>query len=314
MLFNTAVFFLTLSKVSVLLCFLAIGYLLVRTGTILKNASRCVSVLCTYLFCPAYNIINLPGAFTPENLRSNTLLIASGAALLAASLLLSNFLAKKLSRGDFEKKSLTYIFTFANYGFFGYPVIQGVFGDAFLARFIIFCIPINIVAISYGYGIFAGTKKFDWKKTVLSPVVISSVLGCAIGYFGLSFPDFLSETLSIAAGCMSPAAMLTAGMVLGSFSLLDLIFHFRPYLYSLIRLLILPLLGGAILFLLGVRGEIFTFSTAFLAMPVGLNCVVFPESFGLDSSQNAKTCFVSFILSLLTLPAIFSVMEAVGKL
>jgi len=47
------------------------------------------------------------------------------------------------------------------------------------------------------------------------------------------------------------------------------------------------------------------------AMPVGMNVVVYPESAGLDSTEGAKTCFISYILAVVLMPLMFMLMEVV---
>ena len=106
--------------------------------------------------------------------------------------------------------------------------------------------------------------------------------------------------------------MLSAGIVLGSFPLKKLVCGVRPYLYSLIRLIGLPLLFGVPLYFLHIGDIPFALCITALALPVGLNTVVFPEAMGIDSSENAKLCFISFIMSILTLPFVFSILSGLG--
>ena len=110
--------------------------------------------------------------------------------------------------------------------------------------------------------------------------------------------------------------MLSAGIVLGGFGAKKLLAGYRPYAFSLIRLVGIPLLFGIPLFLavqfFHISGVFLILPMAALAMPVGLNTVVYPESFGYDASDNAKLCFVSFVMSILTLPVVFSLVSAVG--
>ena len=41
-------------------------------------------------------------------------------------------------------------------------------------------------------------------------------------------------------------------------------------------------------------------------IPLGLNLVVFPESYGFDATDNARMCFVSYIMCALVLPFTFA--------
>ena len=54
-------------------------------------------------------------------------------------------------------------------------------------------------------------------------------------------------------------------------------------------------------------------SLLLVSLPLGLNLVVFPESLGFekDAENNAKLCFISFLMSLITLPCIFTLLTAI---
>ncbi|MBE6712003.1 MAG: hypothetical protein E7580_00620 [Ruminococcaceae bacterium] len=314
--FNLDVCLLTVQKVAFLLTVIFIGYLMRRSGKVEHKAAQVLSILTTHIFSPCYTLKTLPKNFTVDKLGSNLTVLALSCVLLLITVFLSRFLAKKLGRTDFETRSLCYVFAFANTGYFGYPVIEGVFGEAMLSQFMIFCIPFNITLYSYGYGLFMSAgKKINWKKILLSPVMLSYYLGIVMGLSGIAAKGFLADAVSGLGACMSPASMLSAGIVLGGFGAKKLLTGIRPYAYSLIRLVAIPALFGIPLFLAVYFGNInsvyLVLPMAALAMPVGLNTVVYPESFGYDASDNAKLCFVSFVMSILTLPIVFSLVSAV---
>lgn len=317
--FNLEVCLLTVQKVSFLLTVIFIGYIMRRSGKVEHKAAQVLSVLTTHIFSPAYTLKTLPNNFTVDNLGSNVAVLGLSCALLVLVVFLSRFMAKKLGRTDFETRSLSYVFAFANTGYFGYPVIEGVFGDAVLSQFMIFCIPFNITLYSYGYGLFMSEgKKINWKKILISPVMLSYYVGIVMGLTGLSAEGFLADAVSGLGACMSPASMLSAGIVLGGFGAKKLLAGVRPYAFSLLRLVAIPALFAVPLYLAvrfgNISGIFLVLPMAALAMPVGLNTVVYPESFGYDASENAKLCFVSFVMSILTLPVIFSLVSSVAGL
>jgi predicted permease len=100
--------------------------------------------------------------------------------------------------------------------------------------------------------------------------------------------------------------MLLAGFVMGARPLKDLIFTPRPYLIEIIRIVSMPLLVGGGLWLCGVRGVYLFLAFVVVALPSGMNIIVFPESHGQDSTENSKLVFVSTLLSIITVPVIFS--------
>ncbi len=313
--FQLSVLYMTLQKVAFLLLFIFVGYFLRRRGKVTEEAASALSVLTTYIFAPAYTAINLPKTFTIEKMGSNASLVGFSLALLVLVILVARFLAAKLGRDGFEKRTLSYMFTFSNTGYFGYPVIQGVFGEEILGQFMLFCLPLNLAIYSYGYSLFASEKgNFQIKKVLLSPLMIGCYAGCILGISGFSLPGLLRDALESAGACMSPASMLLAGIVMGAFPLKKLLSGARPYLLALVRLIGMPLLFGIPLSLLGIRGIWLFLALAVLSMPSGMNIVVYPESLGQDASGNAKICFVSTLLSIVTLPVSFALIGALSGL
>ena len=142
----------------------------------------------------------------------------------------------------------------------------------------------------------------------MTPSILAVFIGSAIGLSGLNIPTFCYDVLDTAGGCMGPASMLLGGFLLGKFPLKNLLSSFRAYWLSAIRMLGIPLLFGIVLYLCGVRGQYFLFPLLITSLPLGLNLVVFPESYGLEESAttNARICFVSYLLALIILPLSFA--------
>lgn len=310
----TEVFLSTLQKVGMLLIFIGIGYLLRNRKVLPEDSSKALSKLAAMIFCPAYTIKNLSQNVTVETIGQKVPLILYGAICVALVISLAFLLAKLLGRNDLEKRSLTYAFSIPNYGYFGYPIIEGVFGSEVLADIMIFIIPLSIATNTFGYLLFVKGGKLSVKQVVTNPTIMSVFVGVALGLSGIKLPGFVMDVLSGAGSCMSPVSMLLAGFVLGAYPLRTLMKGFRPYQISGIRLLGIPALFCAVLFLIGIRGDYLLFPLLIFSMPLGLNLVVFPESLGEDASENAKLCFVSYILAAAILPITFSAISWLSTL
>ena len=303
------VFQLTLGKVAMLLVFIGIGYFMRRHHDLPDDAGHVLSLLCTLLFSPAYSIVNMAKSFTLEVLGQNALLIGYGAVFTIAAFGLAFVLSKPFGRDRMERNSLIYAFSIPNYGYFAYPVIEGVFGQEILADVMIFLIPLSLATNSFGYALFVGDKKIPWKKIFLSPMMVCLAIGMALGLSGLKLPPFLDNALNVAGSCMSPCAMLLAGFMMGKFPLKNLLTGWRPYVYSAIRLVVIPVIFGLLLLGLGMKGQYLMLPMLIAGIPLGLNLVVYPESQGQEkqASDNAKLCFVSYLLALAVLPCTFAV-------
>jgi predicted permease len=304
------VFQLTLGKVGMLLIFIGIGYFLRWHHDLPDDAGRVLSLLCSLVFLPAYFITNMSRNVTMDVLGEKALLVGYGALFVLSAVGLSFLLSKPLGRSRIERNSLIYAFAFPNYGYFGYPVIEGVFGSAMLADVMVFLIPMSLITHSFGYSLFIGEGKVPLKKVLLTPIVISLLIGIAMGLAGIVLPPFVNSALKGLAGCMSPCSMLLAGFMLGKFPLKDLMTGWRPYAYSAIRLIAIPVIFGAVLLLLGMKGQFMMMPLLIAGIPLGLNLVVYPESQGFEkqASDNAKLCFVSYILALVVLPFTYAIL------
>lgn len=304
------VFQLTFSKVGMLLIFIGIGYFLRRHHDLPDDAGRVLSLLCTLVFTPAYSITNLSKNITMDVLAEKARLVGFGIVFVLVAILLAYGLSKPFARDKIQRNSLVYAFAIPNYGYFGYPVIEGVFGSAVLADVMVFLIPLSLTTNSFGYSLFVGDGKVPLKKVLLTPMVISLGIGVAVGLSGVTLPPFIDSALKGLGGCMSPCSMLLAGFMLGKFPLKDLLKGWRPYVYSAIRLIGIPLIFGAILMACNIKGQYLMMPLLVAGIPLGLNLVVYPESQGYEkqASENAKLCFVSYLLALLVLPCTFAIL------
>ncbi len=312
-------FLLTLQKVAMLLCFIGLGYLLRRREMLPKDAARVLSKLCASVFLPAYTVLNLSKNMNPATLLDDGLLVAAGCFWMIGSIPLAYLLRHLLGKTPAEKGALTYIFIFTNYGYFGYPVIEGVFGAEVLGKMLLFLMPYSIAINSYGYALFVektGGVRGILKKLLQTPVIWAVFAGIVLGLLQVKLEavPVAGDVLRGAGACMSPCSMLLAGVVMGGYPLKKLFGGKKGYLILALRMLALPALGLGVCMLLRLKGYFLLFPMVLLCMPLGLNTVVFPESRGEDASENARMVFQSTLLTLVTLPLVFSLIRHLAGL
>ena len=299
---------LTVEKVFMLLMFIAAGYILRKSGKLPDNAGKVLSALSATIFCPAYNIRNLWNNFTVAKIGENALVMGYGLLFTLIAIGVALVLARLLGKPGMERRSLSYAFAIPNYGYFGYPVIEGVFGTEFLSQVLVFIVPLSIATNTYGYLLFTPNGKISWKR-IFNPLTVGVLIGMVLGLSGIPMPGVVDDVLGGAGNCMSPAAMLLAGFVLGAFPIGKLLSSVRSYVLSAIRLVGIPALFFGALWLCGARGIWLLMPLTVFAMPLGLNLVVYPESQGMDASDNARMCCVSYLMAIAVLPPIFGLLS-----
>ena len=319
-------FISTLTQVSMLLLYIFSGYFLRRKNLISDQTGKVLSKLLTYLFSPCYSIISLSKSVSIENINIYLSLLIAGTIMLFILMLICQFPCKLLAKNENEKNMFLYMLIFSNTGYFGYPLIEMTFRADVLVQFMIFGLPFSIAINTYGYYILtkptkeelladstAGANKVNVLKSLISAPMIGMVIGLILGFLPFEMPSFVYSFLTPAANCMSASAMLLTGTILAKLPIVELFKSAKSYLLTFIRLILLPVIGGAILFFIGVSREVFISAVALLCLPSGMNVVVFPESVGKDSIEGAKSCFVSYIIALATIPVIFSVIEILAN-
>ena len=73
-------------------------------------------------------------------------------------------------------------------------------------------------------------------------------------------------------------------------------------------------MGGALYWVTGLRSVWFLLPMLVLVMPIGSNIVVYPESCGIDTRDNAKAVFISYVLAVALLPITFSIISYIAAM
>lgn len=318
------VFTKTLEQASILLIFIFIGYFLKKKEIINESGKKVLAGLLVNLFAPCYTINSLSTQLSIENISQYLIYLVAGSVLAIVIVFVALPFAKILGKTKLENSILRYAFAFANIGYFGYPVVGAVFGESVRASMILFCIPQSILISTYGYQILTqktddlfneNDKNKNWKehfRFLKSVPFIGVLIGIALGLLPIEMPKYITNLLSISANCQSATAMLLTGSVLAGVPFFKLFTSFMPYLVAIIRLVVIPALLGGLMYLFGLRGELFIIAVASISIPVGMNVVVYPESAGQDSTYGAKTCFISYVLVLITLPLVFELLKIIA--
>lgn len=294
--------------------FFLVGYVLEKKHLVAQDATQTLSKLLTLLFCPALTLNNLATNLNRRAIVEHRELLIVGTVMIVVSIILSRPLSKWISHGDEDLEGiLDYNLIYGNYGYIGYPMIQGVFGEAALARFLLFAVPLNAVCFTYGRMVVEGRKRVSL-QFLLTPLSLSIWIGLLLGILEIPLPRVVTGFLSASGSCTGPISMLITGMML---SRADLGWCLRQpinYLLSALRLLILPLLALAVLYPLGVRGEALFFTGSFMCFPFGNNPIVFREAMGRDAQKAAGMTLVSYLFSLITVPLMFMLFRTLSGL
>ncbi len=302
------VFLATLYKMIELFLFIAIGFLFTRKKLLPENSAGILSKLETTVFVPCLVFKVFYEYCTVENLKAKWTYILYGFAIMAISLIIGIFLAKLFAKEDYLRKIYTYSFAVSNFSFMGNAVVLGVFGGEILFDYMMLTLPLNMYVYSIGTASLIPNNSGKLSlKAFVNPIFIALLLGAAFGLAQIPLPVFVSNAVTSAGNCMAPLAMLLTGLVIGKYSLKTLASNKKVYLASAIRLIILPTLFMLALIALRTSPDILRVALCATAMPLGLNTVVFPAAYGGDTTPGASMALVSHLISVITIPIMFSI-------
>ena len=227
-------------------------------------------------------------------------------ALLASFLtfLFMIIVSEFLFHGDRNRSSVEKIaVSYSNSGFIGIPLISGVLGDKGVFYMTAYITVFNVLLWTHGVLLMGDSEglKGAWKN-FLSPAIIAVMVGIILFLFQLRLPQFIENPLEMIASMNTPLGMIVAGANLAQGNILKSLKNKRFYYLSFIKLIVYPLAGLVILWLLPLDFEVaFTVFIA-VACPAGASVIMFAQRYDRDAYYASEIFVITTLLSAVTLP------------
>ncbi len=306
------IFLITAKQMITLLCFVAIGFALIKLKILDQNATKVVSVIVTKIFIPMLCFNTMSNKMKVDSIAKSWPIILTSVLFLCVAFFLGKFFAKFFTKDRNENSIYTYGFAISNMAYIGYPVVNAVFGETGLFYIMLFDLPFSVFVFTIGMSMLTQQNKIRLKM-LANPILIAIALGSVVGLVGLQMPEIVTNITTAGANCMSPCAMILMGLVLGKATLKDTLLKPKMYLVSAVRLIAMPIILGSIAYFvcwalnLDMLYACMTIIAA--SLPMGANSVAFVESAGFDGKVGAQSCFVSSLMALITLPIVFMLLQ-----
>jgi len=294
-------------NVAVLLIFGLIGWALGKRHILSSQNLRLLSVLEVWVFLPCNALRSFSRNFTMAYFQEKYPILLLSALIVAALFMMNSLWIPRFVKNPYRQNVFHYSLTMPNYGYVGYALVQGVYGDLMLLNAQFFALPMSIFTNSQGYRMLTNTGKVSWKK-MISPSIIATAVGCVLGLTRWGMPSMLANVVDKGAACMGPISMLLAGITISDYPLDMLMKDKSAYVISFFRLLVIPLLLALLLSPFLSR-EMLLIAVVLYACPCGLNTIVYPRLIGEDCRPGASMAMISTVSSLATLPLCIWVLE-----
>lgn len=285
--------------------YMAVGFVLYKTGKITRTGSKEIASLLLYLVIPAVLIDSFCVPFSAEKLMQLGVSTLLGALALAIAIGVSRLLFPKAPIDHFAA-------AFSNAGFIGIPLVRQSLGSEAVFYLVGIITVLNILQWTYGAAVLRGTKeKFDAKSVVKNPIFVGAAIGFALFVTGIGdkLPSVLSGAIDGLANLNAPLAMLVLGVYLAQTKFVSLFTTPRLYWVSAVRLVLVPLVTLAALWLLPAASDMKLAVLVAAAAPVGANVAVYAQLYGKDYTYACQTVALSTLLSIPILPLIVALAQ-----
>lgn len=285
-----------------------IGWFLLKYNIITKQGQENLTNLVIYLILPCNIVKSFLIDFSGDILRQCfDILILS--ILLQIFCVVFGRIFYRRHEAD-RKKCLQYGIICSNAGFLGNPIAEGVFGASGLLLASVYLIPQRIMMWSSGLTIFAGEDTENalspwkrraqvFKKVVTHPCIIACIVGLILMITQWELPVVLNTTLSHLGGCNTALSMLVIGMILAE-GKMKYIFDKDIWIYSLIRMVLIPGLLLLICRLIRLPNLVTGVSVLLAAMPAGATTSILAAKYNRAPEFAAQLVVVSTVLSFVT--------------
>ena len=291
----------------VMLVYMMIGYFLYKKKLVSAGGSADIGRILLYIVMPAAILKSYLADFSRERLEG--LFVSFLAALL--SLLLSIAAA----RIAFSKEQGIERFgaAFSNAGFIGIPLVQMTLGEEAVFYVSSYVALLNILQWTYGLVTITGDRSLiSVKRLRTNPIILSFLAGIALFLLPVSLPETAENMVGTIAGMNGPLAMIVLGVYLGQVPLRSLFSGHVVYRCALVRLIVIPVLTMALLFVFPEKYHMLKLTILIAASaPVGSNVSIFAQLYGQDYMQSVKEVTLSTLLCIITLPLILGIADYV---
>lgn len=289
-----------LQQTIIMFALMLLGLLLSRRGMITEQGSRDLSNVLLYAVIPCVILRSYMSEFSTEKLRAMGL-----SALIAVIAFAASIAVAYLTCGT-RHRIENFAVAFGNAGFIGIPLVTAVFGPEAAFYVVSFSTFANLLQWTYGIVIISGKKEtMNLRMVFVNPVFISMVIGIALFVLQPTLPTVVTGTIGYIADGNTVLAMIILGYYLSKVQLRGLFADVRLYLFSALRLLVVP--AVTILVFLPfpfARGEITLIALIAAATPIASSTAIFAQKFDQDYRRAVSYVCLSTILSVATLPLV----------
>ena len=291
-----------------LILLLGIGFLCGKLGLIDQASEKKLTGLLLKVIQPTYLFMAYQRAFDQGLLADFLKCMAMAAFAFLIMILVPYLFFRKGSR---DREVGLVVSAFPNSGFFGIPLIAGIFGTEGVFFLTTMITMFNLTVWTYGVIVMSGRHDsfLVTVKRLISPALISVVLGLICFSLGLLLPEMIASPLKKLGDMNTPLAMMISGAVVARADFRAGLKDIMMYKISFVRILVLPIAVALCLFWLPVNPMLITIVVLATGLPVGSVPLMFCVQYDKNSVLASECMALTAVLCCATAPLVYLVLN-----
>ena len=287
-----------------LILLMAIGFVCSKVGLIDEVAEKKMTGVLLKVVQPMYLFIAYQRAFDRALLRDFLICMAMAATAFLIMTLIPYLFFRKGSR---DREVGLVVSAFPNSGFFGIPLISGIFGAEGVFFLTTMITMFNLFVWTYGVIVMSGQRDSfrNTVKKLVSPSLVAIVAGLICFSLGLLLPEMITSPLKKLGDMNSPMAMLISGAVVARANFKQGLRDPMMYKISLIRVMLIPAIIALCLFWLPVNPMMKTIVVLASGLPVASVPLMFCVLYEKNSVLAGECIAFTSVLCCITAPLVY---------
>lgn len=296
------------NNVAIMLIYMSLGFALCKWGKAMVSHVKSLSGILIYLLGPAM-IIN---SFIRLDYSADSIVQIVKYFFVSLSVqglffaVLYIIFHKKYD--DSKYRILTVGSVLGNVGFFGMPVVSGLFpNDPIVTCYSsINVMTMNLLVFTVGAFLITNDKKYiSVKGMIFNPTTIALIISLPIFVFNIHFPAVIEDSVNLLGRMVTPVCMLILGIRLASAKLKEL--FTRPFVYATcaLKLVVFPIFAYLCVLWLPFIDNVAKITVFVLAAtPSGAIIESLAEMYECEQELSANVVLLTTMLTIISMPLV----------
>lgn len=278
------------------------GFMLGKSNILNEASQQEIARMLTKFVVPLTLVLAFQQPFESEQLVGIMWAFIGAVFIFLTRILWAHFGFKNAGKID------RYATVFSNSVFVGIPIIFPILGYEGIIYLSMYLIVSGTLQYTYGiWSLSDGKEKITFKSALTNPGILGTVTGLILYLLQIQLPQVIFNSLDTIAGLSSPLGMILLGGYLARSRFNEVFFNWRNYWVISNRLIITPIIGFIVLWLLPIDNQAILLTLAIVnCTPSAVNTAVFSQIYGGDYEYGARLVILSSIFSMVTLPLLIA--------